>query len=63
MQKVRHKKRGTVYEVLGEAELQAHASFDLCEGDALTVYRGEDGKLWVRPTEEFQDGQFEPVPE
>lgn len=57
----KHKKRGTTYEVLGDAELQCAADFDLFEGQRLTVYRGLDGKLWVRPTEEFHDGRFEPV--
>ena len=56
----RHKKRGTVYEKIGLAELQA-ASWNVHEGDGLVVYRGEDGKLWARHADEFHDGRFEQV--
>lgn len=67
--RVRHLKRGSIYEVLGEAEAQIstgypgpdHAGygFHLAEGDKLVVYRGlEDGKLWLRAPEEFADGRF-----
>lgn len=59
----RHKKRGTVYEVIGEAELQvANTRYTPGEGDFLVVYRGEDGKLWARWDEEFHDGRFEALP-
>lgn len=66
-ERVRHKKRGTTYEVIGEAEVQISIGdvFDgtrvVCEGDRLTVYRGAGGKLWVRPSDEFNDGRFEAV--
>lgn len=53
-----HKKRGTVYEVIGEAELQC-ATHDPSEGDELVIYRGDDGKLWARMRDEFHDGRFE----
>ncbi|MGB9154385.1 MAG: DUF1653 domain-containing protein [Alphaproteobacteria bacterium] len=56
---VRHKKRGTTYEVIGYAELQmAH---DVVDGSCLIIYRGEDGKLWAREEGEFEDGRFEDV--
>lgn len=54
----RHKKRGTVYKVIGEAELQC-ATHDPSEGDELVIYRGDDGKLWARMRDEFHDGRFE----
>lgn len=58
----RHKKRGTIYTMIGEAELQM--SFDnLVDGSEMAVYRGEDGKLWVRQLDEFHDGRFEPLTE
>lgn len=57
----RHVKRGTSYEVIGEAELQQASRFGPTEGDRLTIYRGEDGKLWARASSEFEDGRFEPV--
>jgi hypothetical protein len=56
----RHKKRGTVYEVLGSATMQTE---DWGHDNAsVVVYRGEDGMLWVRPTAEFMDGRFEAAP-
>lgn len=58
VERYRHKKRGTVYEVIGSAELQV-AGLAPDEGDHLAVYRGEDGKLWARPYDEFHDGRFE----
>lgn len=61
MELYRHAKRGTVYEVLGEAELQCAIALPV-EGDLLTVYRGTDGKLWARFRDEFHDGRFEIVP-
>jgi hypothetical protein len=58
----RHINRGTLYRVLGEAELQTSIrALHLVKGDTLTVYQGEDGKLWIRDTEEFNDGRFEKV--
>ena len=57
----RHKKRGTLYTVLGEAELQT-VRIRPVDGSILTIYRGADGKLWARSKEEFHDGRFEPLP-
>lgn len=54
----RHKKRGTTYTIIGEAELQAEEP--LSEGHTLTIYRcRETGKLWARNVPEFHDGRFE----
>lgn len=62
--RVRHVKRGTTYQLLGIAEVQVSANFPdplagCVEGDRLAVYRGDDGKLWARPEDEFNDGRFE----
>lgn len=69
---VKHKKRGTAYEVLGEAEAQISSptTYDgslegpgarlLFEGQKLTVYRCvRTGKLWARFPDEFEDGRFQ----
>ncbi|SCM79800.1 hypothetical protein KL86PLE_90646 [uncultured Pleomorphomonas sp.] len=71
---VRHKKRGDTYEVVGPAEGQISFSYDqfgvrtpadrrmVFEGDKLTIYRAaEDGKLWWRFPDEFEDGRFEDI--
>jgi hypothetical protein len=73
--KVRHKARGTLYEVVGDAEAQisvgvmsnrapnlGRKSRPLYEGDQLTVYRClETNKLWIRFPDEMLDGRFEVV--
>jgi hypothetical protein len=64
----RHKKRGIVYEVITDsASLQCSTdpAFErLFEDDTWTVYRSVDtGAIYVRPTEEFNDGRFEAVAE
>lgn len=51
-----HIKRGTAYDVLGIAELQAGQPQH--EKAALVIYRGDDGKLWARNSAEFTDGRF-----
>jgi len=69
--RVRHKVRGTTYDVLGEGEAQVSIGVNnsrrLVEGDTMTVYRCvETGKLWLRFPDEFDDGRFEvltPSPE
>lgn len=78
-ERVRHKKRGSEYEVIGVGRMQTedwseevlgadedgrnawvNESIDMRE---VTIYRSvDDGSLWVRPTEEFNDGRFEALP-
>ena len=58
----RHWARGTIYTEIGEARLQQSGQFGPVEGDAITVYRGEDGQLWARASSEFHDGRFEELP-
>jgi hypothetical protein len=54
--KVKHLKRGSVYEVLGEGKIQTKSL--LVDYDEVVVYQGEDGQIWVRPKTEFGDGRF-----
>ncbi|MFC0407958.1 hypothetical protein [Roseomonas elaeocarpi] len=56
----RHRKRGTTYTFVGIASVQA--AREIKEGHCLAVYRGTDGRLWVRPPGEFFDGRFERLP-
>lgn len=55
----RHRKRGTLYKVIGRGELQS--SRPVAEGDLLVAYVGEDGRLWLRPEAEFEDGRFDAI--
>lgn len=70
----RHRKRGSVYAVLGIGMMQSAdwrdpgTPADNCPNGVsvnmreVAIYRGEDGQTWVRPIEEFEDGRFEPLP-
>ncbi|WP_458760509.1 hypothetical protein ACSVBT_06875 [Afipia sp. TerB] len=55
----RHVKRGGIYRVVGRAQVQADDP--LTDYEIVTVYRDQDGELWVRRKSEFEDGRFEPV--
>lgn len=69
----RHMKRGTEYVLLGIGKMQTAAwrepmantttgsvAVDL---HPVAIYRSvDDGSLWARPREEFEDGRFEPLP-
>jgi len=59
--RVLHAERGTIYTVLAKAELQSSAD-PVGEGTVLTIYRGADGNLWARPSDEFSDGRFTVTP-
>lgn len=52
-----HVSRNSDYKSLGVASVQT--STPIVEGDSVMVYVGEDGKLWVRPESEFNDGRFQ----
>lgn len=65
----RHKKRGGLYEIVGEAQIQT--SHPLEDYELVVVYRSLNtpdiddpkspmkGELWARPKAEFYDGRFE----
>lgn len=58
---LRHRKRGTTYEVVGLATLQTDAP--LTDEAKVAVYRCDrTGKLWVRPVEEFTEERFLALP-
>lgn len=55
----RHKKRGTLYTVIGMGHLQCEKP--LTDMSVIVIYRGEDGNLWARDPNEFYDGRFEEI--
>lgn len=55
--RIRHRKRGTEYTILGPARLQTE--HPLGDDEVVIVYQGPDGSLWARPLEELSDGRFE----
>ncbi|SCM71607.1 hypothetical protein KL86PLE_100283 [uncultured Pleomorphomonas sp.] len=73
---VLHKKRGSTYEVIGVAEGQVSTGDEVqntftgqmetirpvMDGTQLTFYRSqEDGKLWWRFPDEFEDGRYKDI--
>lgn len=62
-QKFRHRQRGTTYEAVGLAAVQAATTVPIGEGTVMVIYRGEDGQLHARRLGEFMDGRFERVTE
>lgn len=63
----RHKKRGSEYALIGFGKMQSESwvedvgsRVDMRE---VAIYRSvDDGSLWARPVEEFNDGRFETLP-
>jgi hypothetical protein len=54
----RHIKRGTTYDVIGEAYIQTDKPLE--DMMKVVIYRcHEDGQLWARRLAEFYDGRFE----
>jgi len=66
----RHKKRGTEYVLIGFGKMQAENWVDLNNDSEhkvdmreVAIYRSvDDGSLWARPREDFEDGRFEALP-
>lgn len=55
----KHIKRGNLYQTIHLATLQTSEPIE--DGADVTVYRDEDGNVWVRPDDEFNDGRFESI--
>lgn len=66
----RHVKRGTEYQLIGIGKVQAEDWYTSKNENTRTIdmrevviYRSvDDGSLWVRPREEFDDGRFITLP-
>jgi hypothetical protein len=57
---VRHRKRGSDYDVMLEA-VEVQCAKPINEGDVVSVYVEPNGKGWARPKDEFNDGRFDTV--
>lgn len=63
----RHKKRGSVYEVISTGAFMQCSTFPHVEeafsGTSFTIYKRVDAidLFFVRPTNEFMDGRFEKI--
>ena len=59
----RHVKSGGVYILpFGRAEAMVQCAEPITDENTLTVYIGEDGMIFARPTHEFHDGRFVRLP-
>jgi hypothetical protein len=58
----KHKKRGTSYTEIARGSLQSNDPGGLSANEPMVVYRGDDGKVWIRDATEFEDGRFEALP-
>ena len=58
----RHIKRGTRYTPLSFLATLQCSTRQLVDGETVTVYAGDDdGRVWVRSTEELTDGRFDAI--
>ena len=58
--RVTHLGRGTSYDVI-QREAILQTTRPLADGDRVVIYRGDDGSLWPRRQEDFDDGRFRPL--
>lgn len=65
MRRIRHKKRGTDYRIIGTGFIQTDKP--LHDYDRITIYQSltppYDEEFVVRPDDEMRDGRFEYLPE
>lgn len=60
MTRIVHKKRGTVYDVVGYGTIQCDRPID--DYDAVCIYQDPfSGHYWIRPAAEMGDGRFTEV--
>lgn len=51
---VRHRRSGQLYQELHRGSLHA-------DGTVMVVYRDENGRVWIRPAKQFDDGRYAPA--